>query len=54
MDCGALRVEFFQLCIQEAKKALLEEVDKSFIPKKTSTSLLAFKVLGVLIGLSLI
>ena len=56
VKCGALCVEFFQLCVQEAKKALLEEVDKSFIPKKTSTttSLLAFKVLGVLIGHSLI
>lgn len=54
VDCGALRVEFFQLSIQEAKKALLEEIDESFIPKKTSTSLLAFKMLGVLMGHSLI
>lgn len=54
VDCGALRLEFFQTAFDEAKKILLEEVGETMIPKKTSASLLAFKVLGTFLGHSIL
>ena len=54
VDCGALRLEFFQVGFEEAKKVLLEEVGETMIPKKTSASLLAFKVLGTFLGHSIL
>eukprot|EP00794_Sanderia_malayensis_P004181 gene4181-4737_t len=54
VDCGALRLEFFQVCIREAAKVLLEETGDTMIPKKTTASLLGFKALGTLVGHSII
>ena len=54
VDCGALKLEFFQIGFAEAKKVLLEDIGETMIPKKTSVSLLAFKVLGTFIGHSIL
>ena len=54
VDCGALRVEFFQKCPAEGKKILFEDADGFKIPKKSSASLLSFKIFGMVIGHSIV
>lgn len=54
VDCGALKLEFFQVSLEAAKKSLLEAAEDCMIPKKTSASHLAYKVLGALIGHSVL
>ena len=54
VDCGALKLEFFQVSLDAAKKSLLEEAKDFMVPKKTSTSHLAYKVFGALIGHSIL
>ena len=54
VDCGALKVEYFRICIEAALNSLFEDVDDSKIPKKTSASLLAYKVFGMLAAHSLL
>ena len=54
VDCGALKIEFFQKCLDEAMEHLFEEADDFKIPKKSSTGLISYKIAGMLIGHSIL
>lgn len=54
IDCGALKLEFLQLCLEEAMKNTFEEVNGVKIPKKSAGGLLTYKIVGLMIAHSVI